>query len=308
MPKKFACDTARKPRTRRRVIQAASSALMVACTQGFGRTQADVARQLEEVRTLIGGRLGVHAIDTNTRRRLGFDDNSRYALASTFKLNLAAHVLALVDARSVSLDRLIPLQQEDFVHYSPVTEKYAEKGRISVEQLCEAAVSHSDNTAANLMLTLVGGPQTHTAFLRSTGDEVTRLDRIEPALNSNLDGDKQDTSTPKAMVDTMERLLLTDTLSATSRQRLQNWMINSKTGLRRIRAGVPDSWQVGDKTGTGMRGAANNLAIIWPPQRPPLLLAIYMSGSTLPIGSLNKAHAAIARILIEAYLGKDVYA
>lgn len=308
MPKKFACDTAQKPRTRRRVIQAASSALMVACTQGFGRTQADVARQLEEVRTLIGGRLGVHAIDTNTRRRLGFDDNSRFALASTFKLNLAAHVLALVDARSVSLDRLIPLQQVDFVPYSPVTEKFADKGRISVEQLCEAAVSYSDNTAANLMLRLIGGPQTHTAFLRSTGDEVTRLDRIEPALNSNLDGDEQDTSTPRAMVDTLERLLLTDTLSATSRQRLQGWMINSKTGLRRIRAGVPESWRVGDKTGTGMRGAANNLAIIWPPQRPPLLLAIYLSGSSLPIGSLNKAHAAIARILIEAYLGKDVYA
>jgi beta-lactamase class A len=158
-------------------------------------------------------------------------------------------------------------------------------------------VEVSDNPAANLLLKMIDGPAGFTQFTRSLGDSVTRLDRYELALNSNLPGDPRDTTTPRAMVNSMEQVLTGPVLSATSRELLIGWLVNSPTGLKRLRAGLPATWRVGDKTGTGANGAVNNLAIAWPPERKPILIALYLSESTQSIDALSVAHAEIAKIL-----------
>jgi beta-lactamase class A len=161
--------------------------------------------------------------------------------------------------------------------------------------LCNAAVTVSDNTAANLLLNRIGGPEELTAFLRQCGDKVTRLDRNEPELNTNLPGDERDTTTPRAMAKTMNTILLGDVLSASNRDQLIQWLRDAKTGLGRLRGGLPSDWIAGDKTGTGVNGAANDVAIAWPPGRKPILIASYLSGSAASPEDLNAAHVAIAR-------------
>ena len=170
-----------------------------------------------------------------------------------------------------------------------------------VQDMCAAIVEVGDNTAANLLLALMGGPAGATNYLRALGDLVTRLDRNEPGLNTNLPDDPRDTTTPDAMIGTMTKILLGDALSAKARERLIGWMKNSNTGLDRLRAGLPRDWIVGDKTGTGANGAANDNAIVWPPDRAPILIAAYLSGSRGTLEALNAAHAEIGRVIVRAF-------
>jgi beta-lactamase class A len=173
---------------------------------------------------------------------------------------------------------------------------------MTVEELCEAIIVVSDNAAANLLLVPAGGPAGFTHFLRSSGDAVTRLDRTEPQLNENVAGDQRDTTTPDAMARTMRRLLMEDdVLNLASRERLINWLIACRTGRERLRAGLPTDWRAGDKTGAGMNGAVNDVVIAWPPERPPILIACYLSDSTADAATLNAAHAEIARIVAETW-------
>ena len=155
----------------------------------------------------------------------------------------------------------------------------------------------SDNTAANLLLDLVGGPPGVTGFMREAGDQVTRLDRTEPSLNTNLSGDERDTTTPKAMVGLMQSLLLGELLSPASRVRLIRWLVGCKTCSQRLRAGFPQTWRVGDKTGTCSRGAVNTLAIAWPPGGSPLLVAVYASDGDASVDALARAHAEVATLV-----------
>jgi beta-lactamase class A len=168
-----------------------------------------------------------------------------------------------------------------------------------VRDLCAAIVISSDNTAANVLLTGIGGPQAFTTFMRSIGDGTTRLDRAERDLNANLPGDLRDTTTPRAMVDSMLRVFTQDVITVRSRALLIDWMMQSRTGLDRVRAGIPKSWQVGDKSGTGASGAVNDLAIAWPPERRPILIAVYMSESKLAVPELAAAHAEIGRLVVD---------
>jgi beta-lactamase class A len=163
--------------------------------------------------------------------------------------------------------------------------------------MLQAMVERSDNTAANQLLRLIGGPTDYTAYLRGIGDPTTRLDRMEPELNSNLPGDERDTTTPTAMLEDMQRVLLGEVLSRGSRERLLQWMRECKTGRERLRARLPAGWEAGDKTGTGSRGAVNDLAILFPPKRQPLLVACYMTGSRAPVESLSRAHARIGALV-----------
>ncbi len=218
--------------------------------------------------------MGVHVLDTHTGQRIRFDDDSRYATASTFKMLLAAAVLKRVDRGEVSLTQRISYSEKDMLKVaSPVTTKHLAEGSMSVQDLCAAIVEVSDNVAANLLLKLIGGPPAVTQFARELGDKVTRLDRFEPELNTNLPGDPRDTTSPRAMVGTMKQLFTGSALSSASVNLLNTWMINTMTGLGRIRAGIPKSWKAGDKTGTGANGAVNDLAILWPPGRKPVLIA-----------------------------------
>ncbi len=174
-------------------------------------------------------------------------------------------MLARVDRGQERLDRRIVFSDKDLVTYSPVTKDHVGPAGMSVADICAAAVTLSDNTAGNLMLASFGGPAALTAYARSLGDGLTRLDRIETALNEAAPGDPRDTTTPNAMLGDMQRLLVGDALSAKSRRHLTQWLLASKTGTKRIRAGLPSDWRVGDKTGGGDNGTANDIAVAWPP-------------------------------------------
>jgi beta-lactamase class A len=246
-----------------------------------------------------GGRLGVAALDVATGRRVGHDENGRYAMCSSFKLPLAAAILAEVEAGRLRLDQEIAFTRADLLGNSPVVEAHLAQGRLPVERLCAAAIEVSDNAAANLLLARIGGPAGLTRFFRSAGDSITRLDRNEPSLNTNLPGDPRDTSSPAAMVGLLRHLLLDDRLSRASRGRLIGWMEGATTGLARLRAGLPAGWRAGDKTGTG-NGANVDLAISWPPGKGPILIASFTDGREEDLAARNPIHAAIARKIAAA--------
>ena len=246
----------------------------------------------------LGGRIGLMALDTGTGTRLAHRADERFSMASTFKWTLAAFVLARVDKGELDPDEPVRYGPADLLSYAPIAKAHLAEGALSVGALAAAAVEWSDNTAANLLLNLCGGPDALTRFLRSVGDQVTRLDRMELTLNSNLPRDPRDTTSPAAMVATMRTLLLGDVLSPASRARLIGWLKGCETGKERLRAGLPQDWTAGDKTGTGENGAINDLAIAWPPApRAPVLIACYMSDSTLPTARLGAAHARIGKMV-----------
>ena len=180
--------------------------------------------------------------------------------------------------------------------YSPATEKRVAQG-MSIEELCVAAVTLSDNTAANLLLATIGGPPGFTRFARSLGDNLTRLDRNEPTLNEALPGDPRDTTSPAAIMMDMRTLVLGDHLSARSKEHLTQWLVANTTGDKRLRGGVPKNWKVGDKTGSGDHGTANDVAILWPPGHAPLLAAVYLTGATVDNAAREATIAGVGKLI-----------
>ncbi len=256
---------------------------------------------LAAIEAEIGGRVGVAAWDTGTGAWVKRRADEHFAMCSSFKLFLAATVLDRIDQGALTTERKVPFSEADLLPHSPVTSAHVGKDGMSVSDLCVAVIEESDNGAANLLLRLVGGPAAVTRHLRQLGDPTTRFDRIEPTLNTNLPGDVRDTSSPMAYARTMRRVLLGDGLSAASQRQLEAWMVDCRTGLDRLRAGLPPDWRAGDKTGTGDNGAVNDVAIIRPPGRPPILVAAFLSGSSKPVGELSAAHAKIGRTIVAAF-------
>jgi beta-lactamase class A len=223
-------------------------------------------------------------------------------MCSTFKLPLAAWVLALVDQGREQLTAKVHYPTSALVEYSPVSgPKAGAGGGLTVAELCAATVSLSDNSAANVLLARHGGPAALTAYLRTLGDQTTRLDRNEPTLNEAAIGDVRDTTTPQAMVQTMHKLVLGPVLTPSSRATLQRWLIETSTGDKRLRAGAP-GWKVGDKTGTaGSSGTANDIGVLWPPGGgAPVLVACYLTQSKAPPEQRDAAIAAVARSALAA--------
>jgi beta-lactamase class A len=255
--------------------------------------------QLVEIERRVGGRLGVAALDVDTGRRLAYRPDERFPMCSTFKWLLAAQVLARVDRGEERLDRRVPYDEKDLLEYAPVARDHLGEGSLSVSALCAAAVQVSDNTAANLLLSSVGGPGGLTGYVRSLGDSVTRLDRTEPELNAAVPGDPRDTTTPAAMVANLRHVLLGSELSKASRQRLVDWLVGCTTGAAKLRAGLPGSWRVGDKTGMGANGTTNDVAIVWPVRRKPLLVAAYLTECAAPETEGNGALAGVGHLLTD---------
>ena len=247
-----------------------------------------------------GGRIGLAVHDTATGRRFSHRGAERFAMASTFKMLLVAAVLARIDRRRDRLDRAIPVRASDILDVSPVSKAHV-GGTATVAELCEATIIYSDNSAANLLLPAVGGPAGLTAWLRGIGDGVTRLDRIEPFMSEARPGDPRDTTTPDAIAATWERLLLGTILAPASRALLTRWLVANTTGDTRLRAGLPQGWIVGDKTGTGANGNVNDIAIVWPVRadRGALFIASFVSGPA-PNKVLTKIHADLARAVAVA--------
>jgi beta-lactamase class A len=285
--------------TRRQAIAGAAALMGAACAAGQGvvAAQSDVAPGIAAIEQRIGGRIGVFAMNTQTLTAIGHRHTERFAMASTFKWALAAQILRLVDAGTLRLDSRLGYAAADILPNSPTTEAQLAEGAMTVEALCEAIVTVSDNTAANLLLAQVGGPAGFTEFLRGASDRVTRLDRLELDLNQNLPGDPRDTTTPMAMALLAERLLVRSFLSKEAQQKLHRWLIAAPRGRDRLRAGLPADWRAGAKSGTGGNGAFNDVAIAWPPGRNPVIIACYMSESAAADDAKAAAHADIARIV-----------
>ncbi|WP_433932672.1 class A beta-lactamase [Sorangium cellulosum] len=263
---------------------------------------AQAAPALARIEAQLGGRLGVAALDTANGARIGHRAAERFAMCSTFKAILAASLLARVDKGQLALDHRVTYREADLLEHAPVTRARLAEGSLTVEELCAAAVETSDNTAANLLLAQIGGPAGLTAYLRSLGDQVTRLDRDEPTMSANLPGDPRDTTTPDAMTDTYRAILVGDrALRQASRARLTAWMVRSTTGLARLRAGLPGDWVVGDKTGTGANGAANDVAVAWPPSRAPIVIACFVDAPAASAEARNAAHAEVARLVAATF-------
>lgn len=232
-------------------------------------------------------RLGVYGVDVVSGRRVEYRADERFAYCSTFKA-LAAGALLSSDA---DLDKVVPVGRGDIVANSPVTERHVGRG-ISLGDAAEAAVRVSDNTAANLVLDELGGPAGFRSALRDLGDTVTGPARTEPALNEARPGDERDTSTPRALAESLRAYVLGDALPADDRDRLIGWLSGNATGDELIRAGVPRRWKVVDKSGAGAYGTRNDIAVLWPEPDRPIVLAVL---STRPDADADHDNALIAR-------------
>jgi beta-lactamase class A len=249
-----------------------------------------------------GGRLGVAVLDAGSGTLTGHRIDERFPMCSTFKALAAAAILVRVDAGKEQLSRRIRVEQKDILAYAPVTKQHVGQ-EMSIAELCDAAVTLSDNTAANLLLASMGGPSSITELARSIGDDLTRLDRIEVELNEGTPGDPRDTTTPAAMARNLKALTLGTVLSAASRDQLIAWLVGCKTGDAKIRAGLPKGWRVGDKTGNGGHGSSNDVAVIWPEGRAPVIVASYLTETTGTDDQRNAAHAAVGRAAAAAIAG-----
>lgn len=251
---------------------------------------------VRELEVQSQGRLGVHAIDGGSGREWGYRSDERFLMLSSFKTLIGALVLARSDDGMAPLTKRVRYAKADLVSWSPVTEKHVGGEGLSLAELCEATITTSDNTAANLILAEVGGPAALTAFLRRIGDGVTRLDRTEPALNTAVPGQDHDTTTPRAMARTLRTLLLGEVLSPASRAQLAAWLKANTTGGQRLRAGVPEGWAIGEKTGTAGQ-SANDAGIVWPPGRAPLLVSAYLADSPATPAVREQTLAGVGRLL-----------
>lgn len=271
---------------------AAAAAFAPACAA------PDFAAAMAKLEKRSGGRLGAAVRDRNTGAIYGYRQNERFAMCSTFKTLAVSAVLAKADAGKEDLNREIHYGTKDLVIYSPVTQRRIAEG-MTLDALCEAAMTQSDNAAANLILASLGGPAAVTAFARSLDDTVTRLDRTEPTLNIVAKGDERDTTSPAAMAGNLEKLLFSDKLSPASRARLADWLARNATGGARIRAGVPATWKVGDKTGSGAFGSTNDVAVLTPPSRAPVIVAAYLTQTGRPSTECEAILAAVGRLVAE---------
>jgi beta-lactamase class A len=257
----------------------ATLALPLLISVGTTPALAEQASAIADIEQRHGGRLGVFAVDTGSGRTLAYRADERFLMCSTFKGLLAALILARVDAGQESLGRMIPYSEKDLIFTSPVTKANLTKGAMSIEALCEAVVEVSDNTAAVLLMRSADGPPGLTKFIRSLGDTITRSDRYEP--HSNQYSGVLDTTTPRAITTSARQILLGNVLTPQSRQKLEDWMIASTPGLKRIRAALPPVWITGDRPGTSVEEETNDYAIARPPGRAPLLVAAYYAAPML---------------------------
>jgi len=253
------------------VTRAATRAGVPAAVTGAGSWAA--------LEAASSGRLGVTLLDTASGRRVGHRQDERFPMCSTFKAVLTATVLANADEGTLSLDRRLPIEAADIVAHSPGTTRHVGKD-ISVRDLCRTTMVTSDNTAANLLLGVVGGPRGVTDWLSVIGDTVTRNDRLEPEMNRFALDDPRDTTSPAAMAATLQRAVLGDALSPASRQQLADWLIDNDTGSTCIRAGVDARWRVGEKTGSNGVDTRNDIGVLWPlAGGTPWVLTCYLQGA-----------------------------
>ena len=287
--------------TRRHSLTGLGAALAARTALAADPAGTGLAGKLARIEERIGGRLGVAVYDTGSGQHHGHRSDERFPMCSTFKVLACAAVLARVDMGQEDLSRRIRFEASDLVTYSPVTKDRVGGGGMALADLCEAGITQSDNTAGNLILASLGGPSGVTSYARALGDIVTRLDRTETGLNDAIPGDPRDTTTPGAMTANLRALVAGNALTQPSRDQLTAWLVANQTGGAKLRAGLPGDWRVGDKTGGGDWGTTNDVAVIWPPGRKPVIVSVYLTGTKASFDDRNAAIAAIGRAL-EAWM------
>lgn len=268
---------------------------------GSARAKTGTPDDLAALEVQHGGRLGVSVLDTGTRRRLDYRSDERLAMCSTHKFLTVAAVLEQVDRGTMSLDRKVTFTRADLLAYAPVTKPQVDTGVMTVDALAAATIAWSDNTADNLLLALIGGPAGWTRYARSLGDGVSRLDRIESALNSAIPGDPRDTTSPASMVRNLDAVLLGKALSDAARMRLEAWMFNNTITGTLLRAGMPEGWRVADKSGAGENGTRNDIGLITRPGAAPLLAAVYYTQAPGDMTAQDRVLADVGRIIARAF-------
>lgn len=254
-------------------------------------------QDFQHLENTYDARLGVYAIDTGSGRTVTYRADERFAYASTHK---ALSVGAVLQQNSIEeLDEVVTYTADDLVQHSPITKQHVETG-MTLRALCGAAIRHSDNTAANLLFRELGGPSGLDAALERIGDHVTHVDRVEPALNSAVPGDIRDTSTPRAMATSLREFTLGDVLPPAKREILTEMLVTNTTGEELIRAGVPDSWKVGDKSGGASYGTRNDIAVIWRPNSSPIVLAVMSTRDAQDAEWNNALIADAAEVAVSA--------
>ncbi|MEW2144134.1 class A beta-lactamase [Micromonospora vinacea] len=260
-------------------------------------TAADRDHDFRRLEERFDARLGVYAIDTGTGRAVQYRADERFAYTSTFKALAAAEVLD--ETTDAELDRVVRYSADDLVTYSPITERHVGDG-MTLRAIADAAVRYSDNTAGNLLLRHLGGVQKFEKELREVGDKVTDPARYETELNEARPGDRRDTSTARALAQDLRAYVVGDALESPDRDILNGWLRGNTTGGELIRAGVPDGWIVGDKTGAGGYGTRNDIAVIWPPDRAPIVLAVLSSRDEKDAAYDNALIARATEVVIAA--------
>lgn len=292
----------RKPSLKRRSLIAATTAFFLSpgrmAWAAERSSMVSAHKQLEAIEKDLDGRLGVFALDTASGAQLAYRADERFPFCSTFKVIAASAILAKSVQVPGLLQQRIAYAKKELVTYSPITEKHVDTG-MTIAELCAAAIRYSDNTAANLMIANLGGTQAVTAFARSIGDDVFRLDRWETELNSAVPGDLRDTTTPQAMGNSLNRLALGDALPPEQRAQLCDWLLGNTTGATRIKAGIPSDWKIGDKTGTGDYGTANDVGVVWPVGRAPIIVAIYTTRNAKNAEPRADTIAAASRVIVD---------
>ena len=287
---------------RRHLLLASGAAMLCPAPLLFAAPATSLAAahtQLAALEQAAGGRLGVAAWRQGSELRVAYRADERFPLASTFKAMLAGAVLARSVSQPGLLDQHVRYEKKELVTYSPITEKHLADG-MSVADLCAATLQYSDNSAANFLMTLLGGPQAVTAFARSIGNTVFQLERWETELNSAIPGEVRDTASPASMAHSLQQLLLENSLPAPQRQQLDAWMRGNTTGDKRIRAGVPAGWQVSDKTGSGAYGSVNDIGVAYPPSGAPLVIAVYYTREQKKADTNQDIITAATRIVTAA--------
>ncbi|MGH0858818.1 class A beta-lactamase Bla1 [Bacillus pacificus] len=255
-------------------------------------------KEFSQLEKKFDAQLGVYAIDTGTNETIAYRPNERFAFASTYKA-LAAGVLLQQNSID-TLNEVIKFTKEDLVDYSPITEKHIDTG-MTLGEIAEAAVRYSDNTAGNILFHKIGGPKGYEKALRQMGDRVTMSDRFETELNEAIPGDIRDTSTAKAIATNLKDFTVGNALPDDKRKVLTDWMKGNATGDKLIRAGVPTDWEVGDKSGAGSYGTRNDIAIVWPPNRAPIIIAILSSKDEKGATYDNQLIAEAAEVVVNAF-------
>ncbi|MBW4976157.1 class A beta-lactamase [Roseovarius mucosus] len=280
------------------LLAAGVSLALLTGAPAFGQNpKLHLAATIDRIEQELDARVGVVIRESGSDWIVSHRAEERFLMASTFKTMLCGAVLHRVDEGDLDLEERIAIEAAEVLEYAPVTEKMVGE-TMSVGELCHAALDMSDNTATNLLIDRIEGPQSVTAFLREIGDPVSRLDRREPDVNTFAPDDPRDTTTPEAMVSTMETLLTGDALSPQSRALLVDWMSDGGVTGALIRASTPAGWHVADRSGSGNFNR-NIVAMVTPPDREPYFIAIFLSDADADFNTRNGAVIELSKAVMQ---------